>query len=529
MRRTTRTRLRTRRARTFTRVGASLTVALVAASCGTDSRPVESAPITRDIGTATTPTVIEEPTEGTAAADLAVDPVGYSIEWEPLTDRVDAGWITVPLDYAAPDGPTIDLRVARHRADPDDRIGVLLANNGGPGAAASTIALNATAWFDESLVERFDVVSWDPRGTGMSSPIDCIDDGEYDRYYASGDITPDDDDERAYLIDLAREFATACGERSGDVLSYVGTNNSARDMDAIRQALGETQASYFGFSYGSELGGVWATMFPTTVRAAVFDGATDPNADPIDRDRAQRKGFEASLATFLADCNDRSDCTFRNDGDAGAAYDALLEQLDASPLVAVEGRAPVNLAVASTAVVQAMYNDRSWPALEEALRDAAAGDGAALLQLNDDYFQPNGDGGYGNLLEAFQAIRCADEPQRPTPAEADLEAEALLGVAPRTFPQTTGSYFCTFFPPALDPRLDITGIGAGPIVVIGTTGDPSTPLDSSRAMANSLEDGRFVIVEANQHTGYRVNRCVNDVVDDYLILLDPPADETTCS
>jgi pimeloyl-ACP methyl ester carboxylesterase len=358
MRRNPRTRLRTRRARTFRRVGASLTVALLAASCGTDSRPVESAPITRDIGTATTPTVIEEPTEGTAAADLAVDPVGYSIEWEPLTDRIDAGWITVPLDYAAPDGPTIDLRVARHRADPDDRIGVLLANNGGPGAAASTIALNATAWFDESLVERFDVVSWDPRGTGMSSPIDCIDDGEYDRYYASGDITPDDDDERAYLIDLAREFATACGERSGDVLSYVGTNNSARDMDAIRQALGETQASYFGFSYGSELGGVWATMFPTTVRAAGFDGATDPNADPIDRDRAQREGFEASLATFLADCNDRSDCAFYNDGDAGAAYDALLEQLDASPLVAVEGRAPVNLAVATTAVVQAMYNDR---------------------------------------------------------------------------------------------------------------------------------------------------------------------------
>ena len=185
-----------------------------------------------------------------------------------------------------------------------------------------------------------------------------------------------------------------------------------------------------------------------------------------------------------------------------------MAQLDASPLPSADGRAPVNRDVATTAVVQSMYSDRYWQALERALEDAQAGDGAGLLQLNDAYYQRQPDGTYGNLIESFQAISCMDDAERPTVEESDVEAEQLIGVAPRLFPYTTGSYSCTFFPASPDPRIDITGVGAGPIVVIGTTGDPSTPLESSRAMADALEDGRFVIVEANQHTGYGVNDCV---------------------
>jgi len=498
--------------------------ALSVVSCGSDAAPAEPPPVTRDVGTTTVaPSEVPAPVQSPAAE------VGYAIDWQPVTDRIDAGWLTVPVDYAEPQGPTIDLRVARHRADDDRRIGVLVADNGGPGAPASTIALNATAWFEESILERFDIVSWDPRGAGESAGVDCLDDDGYDRYFASGDVTPDDAAERDYLVEQARQFAATCVSRSGDVLPYIGTNNSARDIDAIRQALDEEQLSYFGFSYGSELGGVWATMFPTTVRAAVFDGASDPGADAIESDRQQRVGFEAALNAFLADCSARSDCAFHNDGDAEGAYDALMARLDAAPVPTTDGRPPANLAVATVAVVQAMYNDRSWPVLAEALRDAADGDGKGLLALYDEYLRRAPDGTYGNLIEAFQAITCADQPERPTPAESDAEAATLIGVAPRTFPQTTGGSFCTFFPPALDPRIEITGAGAGPIVVIGTTGDPSTPLESSRAMADALEDGRLVIVEANQHSGYGVNRCVNDVVADYLIELDAPTDGTVCS
>ena len=206
-----------------------------------------------------------------------------------------------------------------------------------------------------------------------------------------------------------------------------------------------------------------------------------------------------------------------------------MAQLDESPLPSADGRAPVSRDVATTAVVQSMYSDRYWPALERALEDAADGDGAPLLQLSDAYYQRRPDGTYGNLIESFQAISCMDEVERPTVEESDAEAAELVGVAPRLFPYTTGSYSCTFFPPSPDPRVDITGIGAGPIVVIGTTGDPSTPLESSRAMADTLEDGRFVIVVANQHTGYGTNSCVNELVEDYLVNLVAPADETTCS
>ena len=502
--------------------------ALLVASCSGGSDNSEPPPATRDIGTVTT-TTPSTPTTVESSPTSVPDPIDYSIEWQESGGSIDEGWITVPTDYADPQGDTIDLYLVRHRAPEDSRIGPLLANRGGPGASGALLGENATSWFRPDITDNFDVIGWDPRGTGRSEgAVDCIDDDEHDDFFSTLDATPDNDGEREALVSLAEEFAERCSTAVRD-LQYVGTNNSARDMDAIRQALGEDQISYFGFSYGSELGGVWATMFPTTVRAAVFDGAADPNAETLEQTRQQWVGFEAALNTFLTACSANSSCAFYNDGDAQGAFDALLVSLDANPAPTVAGRVPVDVGVAVVAVVQSMYSDRYWTALEHALEDAAAGDGAGLLQLHDAYFDRQSDGSYGNLLEALQAITCADDPARPTVAESDADAAELADVAPRLFPFTTGSYFCTFFPESLDPRIDITGDGAGPIVVIGTTGDPSTPLASSRAMAETLEDGRLVIVEANQHTGYRVNGCVDDIVHEYLVQLVPPADGTECA
>ena len=521
--------------RTLTTAVAAVVIGAALASCSIshDDSASPPPPLTRDVSGVTTTTTTIVSAGGVAAGAStslpAPAPPTYSITWEPAADRTEVGTITVPVDYSDPQGATLDLRVARHKADPDRRIGVLATNNGGPGAAASTMALNAESWFPSEITDRFDVVSWDPRGTGASgASVDCIDDSEIDRFFSEPDFSPDDAGERQANIDLAREIAERCVERV-DHLTSIGTNNSARDLDAIRQALDEPQISYFGFSYGSELGGVWATLYPTTVRAAVFDGATDPTADPIERSKDQWIGFENALDTFLAQCSADSDCAFHNDGDAEGAFDALMAQLDASPLPSADGRVAVSRDVAATAVVQAMYSDAYWPGLERALEDAAGGDGAALLQLSDAYFRRNTDGTYSNLIESFQAITCMDEVERPTVEESDAKAVDLIGVAPRLFPYTTGTYTCTFFPPSPDPRVEITGIGAGPIVVIGTTGDPSTPLESSRAMADALEDGRFVIVVANHHTGYRMNSCVDDLVEDYLVNLVAPPDETTCS
>lgn len=471
----------------------------------------------------------DEQSESTTT--VAVEPLEYSIVWEDRGGGVEAGFVTVPLDYSDPQGDTIDLRVARDTTSSDDRIGVLFANNGGPGLPASSMAANARGWFGDPLIEFFDLVTWDPRGTGESGgSVDCIGDDEYDRYFGSSDITPDDSAERAELINLSKDFADACIAAVGDALAHLGTNNSARDMDAIRQALGEEQASYLGFSYGSELGAVWATLFPDTVRAAVFDGAAHPDAEGLEPVRQQRQGFEAVLNTFLAGCSADEGCAFHNDGDAEGAFDDLLAALDDDPVDAAEGRPEVNLEIAINGVIQAMYNDNRWPALERALNDATNGDGGGLLALHDSYFQRNSETGtYSNLLESFQAITCADDPERLTPDESDAEVEALIGVAPRLFPYTTGSYTCGFFPPSADPRAEITGDRAGPIVVIGTTGDPSTPLTSSQAMADQLDDGHLITVEANRHTAYRSGECINDLVHDYLIWLTVPEPGTRCS
>jgi pimeloyl-ACP methyl ester carboxylesterase len=517
-----------------------LAAALVFVACSGPAEESEPPPATRPTIAPPVTTTDPEPVATENAADsteapettAAPEPLDYSIDFEDLGAGVDGGWITVPLDYGDPQGETLDLWVTRHRVSgDDDRVGVLLMNNGGPGVAASVIAANVRVFLMDPLVERFDVVSWDPRGTGVSDgAVDCIGDDEYDRYFGSSDITPETDEDRQALIDLAEDFAAGCEANAGDVLAYLGTNNSARDMDAIRQALGETQVSYLGYSYGSELGAVWATLFPDTVRAAVFDGARHPDAEGIEPTKLQHLGFENVFNTFLARCSDESSCVFHNDGDAEGAYDDLIADLDENPVPGPEGRPIVGQEIAIVGAIQAMFNDGRWPAFERALNDAANGDGSGLLAFHDSYYRRDPeDGTYNNLIESFQAITCADDPDRLSPDESDQQAEELTGIAPRLFPYTTGGYTCGFFPASAEPRAEITGERAGPIVVIGTTGDPSTPLTSSAAMADALEEGTLVTVEANRHTAYRSGDCINDIVHDYLIWLEKPEVDARCS
>lgn len=458
------------------------------------------------------------------------DPFGWTPFAEDVDDRTDQGTLTVPLDYSHPDGQKIELFMVRHRADPSKRIGTLLVNPGGPGFGGSFLVSGSLGLYSQALVDAFDIIAWDPRGTGLSEPaIDCIDDDQYDHFYGEIDGSPDDAAEVEKVRSAAKEFATDCETKNANLIQFVGTNNSARDMDAIRRALGEDKISYFGFSYGSELGATWATLFPTTVRAAVLDGAADPNADSLESAIQQTKGFEATLNTFLERCSKGPDCPFGN-RDAAAAFDELLAKLDAEPIPSVSGRPKVNRDIAIQATAQAMYSQFNWPVLAKALTDAENGDGAGLLALYDEYYGRQIDGSYDNSLEAFQTISCMDDPQRETVAEEDADSALIDAAAPRMSPKGTIGYFCTFFPKPLDPRITITGEGAGPILVMGTTGDPATPLESSRNMAKALEDGRFVIVRGDQHTGYDVNECSRSTIDQYL--LDPvdsaPANDKVC-
>ncbi|MEI8238693.1 MAG: alpha/beta hydrolase [Actinomycetota bacterium] len=479
-------------------------------------------------GNSTTSTTSNSTTSNstTSTSDVHVG----TITWSPSTDnpRIETGHLQVPVDYQDPSKGTFDLYLARHLAKPERRIGSLLVNPGGPGFGGTDLAMQAEGVYSTTLTDQFDIVAWDPRGTGLSTPaIDCVSD--YDHFFNTTDITPDTPAEHQQLVDLAKEFADACVKKNPE-MAYTGTNNSARDMDSIRASLGEPKISYFGFSYGSELGATWATLFPNTVRAAVLDGAVDPTANLLDSNLQQSAGFEHSLNTFLSKCSADTSCKFHNGGDAGAAFDRLMLQLDDQPMPADPNRPPVTRAVALNAAGEAMYTDALWPQLAQALDDAQHGNAKGLLALSDEYFRRNANGTWDNSLEAFQVITCEDTTERSTVAQDDADAAKFHAIAPRFSPGTTGSYFCTFFPAPKDPRVTITGNGAGPIVVVGTTGDPATPLAGSKRMADTLENGHLVVVDLNQHTGYDIGTCAGNAVDQYLV--DPkghvPENGTHC-
>jgi len=496
----------------FTRV-AVIVALLVLAGCGSSDTPNSA-------------------TDNSAPSTSAAPFVPASFDWKACDDSasttaVQCSSLEVPYDYDNPSAGTFTLYVKlRPATDPSLRIGSMMVNPGGPGFGGSSLADDADYYFSSDLTDHFDIIAWDPRGTGKSTPaVNCVD--GYDQYFGL-DSPPDTPEEKQALVDASQAFNDECMANSGEILPYISTQASATDMNSIRQALGEDKISYFGFSYGSELGATWATMFPQTVRAAVLDGAVDPQATSAEEGMAQAKGFEGQLATFLAACSKNKACEFYNGGKSEAAFDALLLDLDAKPLVVSAERTPVTQGVAFTAVAQAMYSDYYWSQLEKALADAQQGDGAGLLKLYDDYYQRKDDGSYGNELEAFLAISCLDDPGATSIKAVDDAVPSFVAVAPRLGANFGYGYSCALWPVKAAVKIEVTGKGAGPIVVIGTTGDPATPLASTRKMAAELEQGILLIVEANQHTGYGANECINTAVDSYLIDLTVPVSETTC-
>jgi pimeloyl-ACP methyl ester carboxylesterase len=468
-----------------------------------------------------------------SATTINTDPyVPAGFDWKACDDSasttsVQCSTLQVPFDYNNPSAGTFTLFVKLlPAADPTLRIGSMMVNPGGPGFGGSSLADDTSYYFSSDLTDHFDIIAWDPRGTGKSTPaINCVD--NYDEYFGI-DSPPDSPEEKQALIDASQAFNDECMANSGEILPYISTQASATDMNSIRQALGEDKISYFGFSYGSELGATWATMFPQTVRAAVFDGAVDPQATSSQEGMAQAGGFEGQLTTFLAACSKNKACEFYNGGKAEAAFDSLLLALDTKPLVVSADRTPVTQGVAFTAVAQAMYSDSYWPQLEQALADAQQSDGAGLLKLYDDYYQRKDDGSYGNELEAFLAISCLDDPGSTSIKAVEDAVPDFVVAAPRLGANFGYGYSCALWPVKPATKIDVTGKGAGPIVVVGTTGDPATPLESTRKMAAALEQGVLLIVEANQHTGYGANDCITNAVDLYLIDLTVPVSETTC-
>ncbi len=466
-------------------------------------------------------------TEAKQESIVAVREWSTTLQWEDCAGGLECASFDVPFDYDNPKLGTFTLPVTRHLANNlSERIGTLLINPGGPGAAALDYVAYADQIFSNSIVDRFDIVAWDPRGVGQSDPhIDCVD--SMDDYFGR-DPSPDDESETQLLTSGAEVFAAACMTRSGEFLPYVSTMNTASDMDVLRRALNEEQISYLGFSYGTSLGATWATLFPETVRAAVLDAAVDPTKGYVDGLLLQASGFESSLNAFLAQC-DKKECTFMKVGESAKdAFDRILLSLDQQP-IGDDDRIAINQGVAQTAVAATLYGEFQWPQLESGLLSASLGDGQQLLILFDEYFGRDSAGLTDDSIDAYFGITCLDRDQNVTTEQVLNLADELNAVAPRLGAGWIQEMLiCANW--EVEPQGGITVSAATEhrIVVVGSTGDAATPLEGTRNMVIALGNARLVISPLEQHTTYGSDVCVTKIVDDYLLNLTDGPDITTC-
>jgi pimeloyl-ACP methyl ester carboxylesterase len=470
------------------------------------------------------------PAGATASSTPSASRPQSSLTWKGCGAGFECSTLPVPVDASTP-AATLDLAVLRVRArDSGARIGTLVLNPGGPGVPAVDYLRSAASSLPAEVRDRFDLVAFDPRGVGDSDPIECADslDPVFDQTFE-----PTTDAERSALVAAVTSLARQCAARNTELLSHVSTADAVRDLDALRAALGERRLNFVGYSYGTFLGASYAQAHPDRVRAFVLDGPVDATMSARAVTLGQARGFEHALDDFLADCSARRDCAFHHGGDAEAAYDALRAQAARTPLATddADGRT-LNQTRFDAAVLQQLYFGRAaWSDLADALADAEEGDASSLLAGADAFVGRTDNGGDDHVLESFWAVSCLDGPVvTGVDAAAELEREAVA-VAPRMGAFiVNNSLPCSVWPvPAEPPVGRLTAAGAPPILVIGTTEDPATPLAQARALSGALERGRLLVAEGEQHTSFNNgNDCVDAIVTRYLVEQRVPRAGTRC-
>ena len=455
----------------------------------------------------------------------------------PLPDgeRWQCATMKAPRDWAKPKDDTIGIALIRARSagGASRRIGSLVFNFGGPGGSGVSV-LPALGDTYETLRSRYDLVSFDPRGVGRSAGVKCVNDQQLDAYFQQ-DTTPDDDAERTALLDSAKEFNAACGKHSGKMLPHVRTTDAARDMDLMRQVLGDARLYYFGISYGTELGGVYAHLFPGNVGRAVFDAVVDPAQTSEQGALGQAGGFQLALDNFAEDCASRTgDCPVGNTAqDVKDRIAKLLKDLDARPIPGVHPR-ELTQSVATNGIVQALYSKDFWEYLTEGLAQAYDGDGTILMLLSDSMNGRSRNGEYSNIAAANAAVNCADDRPRYSAGEVEARLPEFRAASPLFGDFLAWSLVtCTDWPvPGAADHPDVSAPGAAPILVVGNTGDPATPYRGARRMADAL--GKGVGVELTYrgqgHGAYgSESSCVRSAVDGYLLEGKVPTAGTVCS
>jgi pimeloyl-ACP methyl ester carboxylesterase len=455
------------------------------------------------------------------------EPPVTPVDWTPCNGDLQCGNLIVPLDYAhAAHGPTISIALARHPAGvPAARIGSLVIDPGGPGVSGVDDMANELSSLTPGLLDDFDVVMFDPRGVDRSDPITC---GETPGAAPSTlpDPVPTTASAQAALVAGFRQFAAGCEKASAAVLPHIGSVDAARDLERLRLALGDSGLTYMGQSYGSLLGLTYASMFPTHVRAMVLDSVIDPALSFDQITQGQATGFEASLQSFFSWCAGTSTCPWHTGADPTANLVAQIGASAANPVPAGNGRA-AGAGELYDALLGGLYSRVDWPELGDALAADAAGNGAPVVTMSDNYNK----NGSPNGSDAAVAIDCLDHPVSHDIATYGSLAEQSKQSAPVFGPLLAwGEASCAVWPaPATRPVGPVAADGAPPILVIGTTADPATPYQWAVNVAHELQHGVLLTRDGVDHVAYFYSPCVRNDVQTYFVSGVTPPPGTTCS
>ena len=491
----------------------ALAVGLLAVSTGCGGSSSDDAgPATS--GPATTHVAATDPATTTPLGDPAPAPLA----WGSCGDGLKCATLTVPVDYGDASSGTVDLAVIRRpAADPGARIGPLVVNPGGPGGSGVNLVRNGWG-VANGLGDRFDLVSWDPRGVGASTPIGCADGAAgflaLDRYPGSSDAT-------TRLDQSARALADDCGAHAQPLLDHLDTATTIRDVDQLRRALGVDQISFAGYSYGTAIGLAYLEHYPEHLRALVVDGVVQPEWDLAGLLSAQTNGFDQSLDTTFSDCDAQVSCPVDH---AAATYDRVATRLAIDPLPVEGGEfTRTDLAIAA---ISAAYDPDLAQQLLKGLAAADRGDASGLQVLVQRY---------ENLVTSYPAyagVECTDLPH-PVGAEAYAAFAARLDQESPRFGAVIANELlpCAYWPAPSSgtPHPARAGVGGPTVLVVGTTGDPATPYASAQAVARQLGTAALLTDTGRGHTSGGRSACVDATVRRYLIDLTIPPSNALCT
>ena len=441
------------------------------------------------------------------------------INWQNCRQDFKCATLAVPIDYKNLATGTFEIALLKYEARTSEKLGSLIVNPGGPGGSGVDYAYAAEYIFSPAILDRYDIVGFDPRGVSRSAPIRCLTDKELDANNNS-DSKPDNEKEFKRILNDTKKYVEKCKAKNKYLNSY-GTANVARDMDVLREALGDKQLNYMGKSYGTYLGTLYAHFFPEKVGRVVLDGAVDPTISNFEQSLTQAVGFDHAFSSFAKDCSTKANCPLPADEVAAIAeMQKLFDVAAKKPLPTKGSKRTLSETMMVLGTASAMYDSATgWPKLRKAIAQAQEGFGDKFLELADEYTGRQSDGTYpNNEFDSGAVIDCLDVDEPRSISQIQSDANAFAEQSPLFGPYLAyGGLTCKYFGQSQEVAISPTQT-TNPIVIIGTTGDPATPYEWAQGLNKLLTNSVLVSLTGEGHTGQgQGNTCIDDQIDDFYL------------